>query len=179
MNTTESILTSIKKMLGITEEYDHFDSDLIMHINSVFSVLTQLGVGPSTGFMIEDTSATWNSFISNEATLMLVKSYMYLKVKLMFDPPLSSSVLECYKVQISEYEWRLNVAVETETQSGEEPEVYTGAYDITPQAYASQTLDTSGKVMNDDVVISEVPFFKTSNDAGGITSYIAKEVDSK
>lgn len=113
MNITDSILAATKKMLGIAEEYEHFDVDLIMHINSVFSILTQIGVGPSMGFMIEDKSSTWEDFISDEATYMLVKSYMYLKVKLIFDPPLSSSVLECYRVQISEYEWRLNVSVES------------------------------------------------------------------
>lgn len=108
----DSILTSVKKMLGITEEYENFDADLIMHINSVFSILTQLGVGSPKGFTIEDKSANWEDFISDEAKLMLVKSYMLLKVKLLFDPPLSSAVLECYKKQIEEYEWRLNVAAE-------------------------------------------------------------------
>lgn len=108
----DSILTSIKKMLGIADEYEHFDTDLIMHINSAFSILTQLGVGPANGFMIKDKTAVWEDFISDEAKLMLVKSYMLLKVKLLFDPPLSSAVLECYKKQIEEYEWRLNVAAE-------------------------------------------------------------------
>ena len=76
MNTTDSVLTSIKKLLGIAEEYEHFDADLIMHINSVFSILTQLGVGPPKGFMIEDKNATWKDFISDESKYMLVKSYM-------------------------------------------------------------------------------------------------------
>ena len=84
----ESILTSIKKMLGITEEYEHFDSDLIIHINSVFMILTQLGVGPPSGFSVQDKSATWKEFISDETKLQLVKSYMQMKVKLLFDPPL-------------------------------------------------------------------------------------------
>ena len=79
MNITDSVLTSIKKLLGIAEEYEHFDADLIMHINSVFSILTQLGVGPSKGFMIEDKSATWKDFISDESKYMLVKSYMHLR----------------------------------------------------------------------------------------------------
>ena len=96
MNITDSVLTSIKKLLGIAEEYEHFDADLIMHINSVFSILTQLGVGPSKGFMIEDKNATWKDFISDESKYMLVKSYMHLKVKLLFDPPLSSAVLDCF-----------------------------------------------------------------------------------
>lgn len=115
---TESILTSVKKMLGIVEDYEQFDSDIIMHINSVFSILNQLGVGPKNGFIIEDKNSKWNEFIQNEKTLQLVKTYMFMKVKMMFDPPLSSAVIECYKLQISEYEWRLNV--EADTDRGEE-----------------------------------------------------------
>lgn len=115
----ESILTSIKKMLGITEEYEHFDTDIIIHINSVFSTLTQLGVGPSEGFSIKDENAKWADFISDEKSLESVKSYMYLKVKLLFDPPLSSAVIESTNRMISEFEWRLNVAAET-ISTGEE-----------------------------------------------------------
>lgn len=109
----ESILTSIKKLLGITEEYEHFDADIIMHINSVFMVLTQLGVGPSEGFSIKDKTTTWNEFISDNQ-LESVKSYMHMKVKLMFDPPLSSTVMECMNRMISEFEWRLNIAAESQ-----------------------------------------------------------------
>lgn len=108
----ESILTSVKKMLGITEEYEHFDADLIMHINSVFSIINQLGVGPSEGFMITDKSMAWSDFISDEEKLQIVKSYMYLKVKLLFDPPLGSAVIEAMNRQISEFEWRLNAAAD-------------------------------------------------------------------
>ena len=108
----ESILTSIKKLLGIDEEYAQFDSDIIMHINSVFLNLTQLGVGPSEGFQIEDDSDTWEDFIGDSNQLQAVKSYVYLKVKLLFDPPLSSSVIESMNRMIAELEWRLNVAVE-------------------------------------------------------------------
>lgn len=108
----ESILTSIKKLLGITEEYEHFDMDLIMHINSVFLILTQLGVGPKEGFMIEDETSLWTDFIEDSAQLQAVKSYMGLKVKLLFDPPLSSSVIESMNRMIAEFEWRLNVAVD-------------------------------------------------------------------
>lgn len=124
----ESILTSIKKLLGIAEEYEHFDADLIMHINSVFSILTQLGVGPSEGFIIEDSTATWNDFIpwnkDNKHVLLLqsVKSYVYLKVKLLFDPPASSAVMDSTNKMLSEFEWRLNVAAESiskeENQNG-------------------------------------------------------------
>ena len=113
----ESILTSIKKLLGIDEEYTHFDADIIMHINSVFMILTQLGVGPAEGFVIEDDTSTWVDFIpeANAAQLHAVKSYIFMKVKLIFDPPLSSSVIESMNRQIAEFEWRLNVAVDPKT----------------------------------------------------------------
>lgn len=109
----ESILTSIKKLLGPEEDYTPFDTDIIIHINSVFSILTQLGVGPSTGFSIKDDTAVWEDFIKGEAKIELVKSYIYMKVRLIFDPPTSSAVLESFKEQIKEAEWRLNVAAES------------------------------------------------------------------
>ena len=108
----ESILTSIKKLLGITEEYDQFDPDIIMHINSVFMILTQLGVGPSEGFSIEDDTSVWSDFIQDANKIEAVKSYIYLKVKLLFDPPLSSAVIDSTNRLINELEWRLNVAAE-------------------------------------------------------------------
>lgn len=116
----ESILTSIKKLLGITEDYTHFDADLIMHVNSVFMILTQLGVGPPEGFRIENEDAVWSDFLTDSNKLDLVKSYMHLKVKLLFDPPLNSSVIESMNRMISEFEWRLNVAAETPNTVGEE-----------------------------------------------------------
>lgn len=108
----ESILTSTKKLLGITEEYEHFDKDIIMHINSVFLNLTQLGVGPKEGFFIEDDTAEWTDFIEDHIQLQAVKSYIYLKVKLLFDPPLSSAVIESTNRMIAEFEWRLRLAAE-------------------------------------------------------------------
>lgn len=108
----DSILTSIKKLLGISEDYTQFDDDIIMHINTVFLNLTQLGVGPEEGFLIEDDVAEWEDFIEDNAQLQAVKSYVYLKVKLLFDPPLSSSVIESMNRMIAELEWRLNVAVD-------------------------------------------------------------------
>ena len=108
----ESILTSIKKLLGISKDYTHFDQDLIMHINSVLMVLTQLGVGPADGMWIEDDTAYWEDFLEGETNLELVKSYVYLKVKLLFDPPLSSAVIESTNRMISEFEWRLCSAAE-------------------------------------------------------------------
>ena len=110
----ESILTSIKKMLGITEDYEHFDADITMHINSVFMVLSQLGVGPDKGFSISDKYKTWSEFLTEgDPRFEAVKTYMYLKVKLLFDPPLSSIVAEAMNRQISELEWRINVAAES------------------------------------------------------------------
>ena len=107
-----SILNSIKKMLGVAEDYTEFDEDIITHINSVFLNLTQLGVGPEEGFMIEDDTAVWEDFINNSIQLQAVKTYVYLKVKLLFDPPLSSSVTESINRMIAELEWRLNAAVD-------------------------------------------------------------------
>ena len=109
----ESILTSIKKLLGIAEEYEHFDNDIIMHINSVFMILTQLGVGPSKGFVITDSSASWDDFLPEGGEkLQAIKTYMYMKVRLMFDPPTSSAVMESMNRMVNEFEWRLNVAVD-------------------------------------------------------------------
>lgn len=108
----DSILKSVKKMLGMTEEYTVFDPDIVIHINSVFFILSQMGVGPKEGFSIEDETAKWEDFIPCGASLEAVKTYVYLKVRLMFDPPQSSVLTESINRQISEIEWRLNVAVD-------------------------------------------------------------------
>lgn len=106
----ESILTSIKKLLGITEECTDFDTDIIIFINTVFPILQQLGVGPEEGFKIEDSSAKWSDYLGDfDKRLGTVKTYIYLKVKMVFDPPLSSSVIESYNRTLSELEWRINV----------------------------------------------------------------------
>lgn len=109
----DSILTSIKKLLGIAEEYEHFDADLILHINSVFSNLTLLGVGPSEGFSIEDKSTVWDEYIKDDPRLNHVKTYIHLRVKLIFDPPSSSAVMEAIKREVDKLEWLLNVVAET------------------------------------------------------------------
>ena len=118
----ESILTSIKKLLGISEEYTHFDSDIIMHINSVFMTLTQLGVGPPEGISIEDDSATWSDFIAEKSNVKpnAIASYVYLKVRLLFDPPTNSAVIESVNRIINEFEWRVNVAAESPLSYREE-----------------------------------------------------------
>ena len=111
----ESILTSIKKLVGgIAKEYTHFDDEIIAYINSTFFVLRQLGVGPAEGFVIEDDSATWDEYIPHDPVLReATKTYVKAKVKLQFDPPTSSAHLEALRSTINEYEWRLNVDVET------------------------------------------------------------------
>lgn len=118
----DSILTSVKKDLGIIEDYTHFDPDIIMDINTAFSVLTQLGVGPDTGFSISDKTTLWSDYISDSDSpvLNLVKTYVSKKTRLLFDPPLSSSVMEATNRVISELEWRINVAVDPK-RNEEEP----------------------------------------------------------
>ena len=111
----DSILISIKKMLGIAEDYTHFDADIIMHINSVFSTLKQLGVGPSNGFRIVDENDLWSDFLpSDDYSMESVKTYMYLKVRLVFDPPTSSAAITAMQEMAKEYEWRLNASAESD-----------------------------------------------------------------
>lgn len=112
----ESILTSIKKMLGPDSEYEYFDPDIIMHINTALMDLTQLGVGPSEGFSICDDTATWIDFIGDSKKLEAVKTYVYIQVKLVFDPPTSSAAIDALERQAKKLEWRLNVAVDTATE---------------------------------------------------------------
>lgn len=108
----DSILISIKKLLGITENFIQFDADIIMHINSVFCILTQLGVGCENGFFISGSSEVWSDFISESEILGIVKTYIYLRVRLLFDPPQNSSVIASIEKNISELEWRINTAVD-------------------------------------------------------------------
>lgn len=108
----ESILTSIKAQLGIQEEYTAFDQQIIMHINSVLMVLKQLGVGPTDGFTISDKTATWNDFLPSGKNLEATKSYVGMRVRMLFDPPTTSIVAESTNRMINEFEWRLNVETE-------------------------------------------------------------------
>lgn len=117
----DSILSTIKKMLGIEEVYTHFDDEIIININSVFMTLTQLGVGPEAGFAITSKTETWSHFLIGETKIESVKTYIYLKVRLFFDPPSSSFVLEAMERQITELEWRLNVQVDKEIVEVEIP----------------------------------------------------------
>jgi len=113
----DSILNSIKKLLGLSSDYIEFDTDIIIHINSVFSILQQLGVGPENGFSISDSATTWANYINSDNQINDVKTYMYLKVRLLFDPPTNSSILNAQQELIKELEWRLNVAVDDGTNS--------------------------------------------------------------
>ena len=111
----DSILESTKKILGIDAGYVVFDEDIIMHINSVFSTLEQIGIGPVDGYMIEDNVPTWADFIGSDNRLNAVKTYVYLRVRMLFDPPQTSYHLTAIKEQITELEWRLNVKREGES----------------------------------------------------------------
>jgi hypothetical protein len=110
----ESILTSVKEFLGPGADDTHFDPQIIMHINSVFADLEQLGVGPSGGFAIEDDTSVWTEYLPKDSKKFeSVKSYIFLRVKLLFDPPLNAAVLESMQKQADKWEWRLNHAAET------------------------------------------------------------------
>lgn len=108
----DSILDSVKTDLGILPEYTHFDNDLIMGINTAFSILTQLGVGPAGGFRITDDSTTWQEYIGDDPRLEMVKIYVAKKTKLFFDPPTNGPLSEAFNKTLNELEWRINVAVD-------------------------------------------------------------------
>lgn len=108
----ESIFKTIKALLGPDADYDVFDNDILIFINGVLSTLTQLGIGPSTGFRISGDKETWHDLLGDYADLESVKTYIYLKVRLLFDPPSSSAVMNAFEETCKELEWRLNVAVD-------------------------------------------------------------------
>jgi hypothetical protein len=112
MDPKTIILTSIKKMLGMEASYVAFDTDIIILINSAFMVLNQLGVGPSAGFSISSGAELWSAFITDATIIEEVKAYVYLKVKLIFDPPTSAAVIQAFKEAIAEAESRMNTQVE-------------------------------------------------------------------
>ena len=119
----DSILNSVKKVLGIQEDYTAFDVDILMHINTVFSILHQLGLGPEDGFVIEDDTPTWDTFLGDDLRLNSVKTYVYLRVRILFDPPSTSYLIESLNKQIQELEWRLNVVREGDSWTDPDPEV--------------------------------------------------------
>lgn len=111
----QSILTSIKKIIGYVESDTSFDDVVILNINSVFSTLNQLGVGPEEGFMIEDATTTWDAFLGTDKRLNQVKTYVYLRVAMIFDPPATSFGIESMNEQIQKLEWSINVQREGES----------------------------------------------------------------
>ena len=120
ISNDDSILNSIKRLLGPGADHTEFDQEILMDINGVFFELQQLGVGPEEGFTVYDESAEWIDFTDNENLLSAIKPYMYLKVKLIFDPPTSSSVLTSFENMVNRFEWRINVAAESPGSAGEE-----------------------------------------------------------
>lgn len=104
-----SILTSTKKILGIAEEYTVFDLDIITHLNAAFVILWQCGLGPSGGFMIEDETTDWDDYVPNQGSLNLIKTFVFLKVKILFDPPTTSFLLAALEKQADEYIWRISM----------------------------------------------------------------------
>lgn len=114
----QSILTSVKKLLGISDSYEAFDLDIIIHINTVFVVLYELGVGDEP-FSITDKTAVWSDFLKDSKDLNLVQTYVYLKVRLMFDPPTSSAAIQAMKDLVSELEFRINALVDPRKSSEE------------------------------------------------------------
>lgn len=113
ISNSDSILNSIKKLIGLDPDYTEFDTDLIIHINSVFLDLEQLGAGSQEGFFIEGSTETWEDFLPDDPLVLnSIKSYMYLKVKKLFDPPTSSSAMDSLNSLIDRFEWRINVAIE-------------------------------------------------------------------
>jgi hypothetical protein len=111
---TDSILNATKKALSVAPGDTSFDDVIIMHINSVFSTLTQLGVGPDQGFSIDDANVLWSSYLNNDERFNNVKSYMYLRVRLLFDPPATSFATTAFEKQIEQLEWRINMQREEE-----------------------------------------------------------------
>lgn len=115
----DSILDTLKNSLGINTEDTHFDAELIMHINSIFMTLNQVDVGPEYGFKIFDNTGTWVDFLGTSTKQESVKTYTYLKLRLIFDPPANSFAVKSLETMATELEWRLNVQVEGEKTLGE------------------------------------------------------------
>ena len=113
----DSILLTVKRMLSLTPENTDFDEDILLHINSVLSILQQLDVGPENGYFVSNAEATWGDYLGDDyAHINLVKSYMGAKVRMLFDPPVSSAVMDSLNRVCSEFEWRANVAAENKNK---------------------------------------------------------------
>lgn len=105
---SDSILTTTKKALGLAADYDAFDPEIVMFINTVFSRLDDLGVGPEGGYAIEDENDLWSTYLNDDPILNRIQSYMYLRVKMLFDPPTTSFLMNAIDAQIDKMEWLIN-----------------------------------------------------------------------
>lgn len=121
VTSPDSILDTVKKMIGFESEYTDFDLDLVVHINTAFLTLQQLGVGPTNGFMITSKADTWGSFLGVDPNLNAVKTYIAQRVRLLFDPPTTSFAIDAIKESLKEIEWRLNVHADKEVPTSGEP----------------------------------------------------------
>lgn len=183
MELEESILNSIKLQLGITTEYDIFDQQIIMSINTALAITNQIGIGPPGGFAITGPDETWKDFIGTDASAILVnsvKTYVYFRVKLSFDPPSSSSLTDAIERQLREIEWRLTIVdyIYVGTEDPDDPvdpddpeDYYDGPYVITPQVNP-QEIDCDNRIMRDDVDVLAIPYSEVTNETGGKTSTI-------
>lgn len=113
MDEKKTILEDIRHAIGLGDEHTFFDSDLIMHINSTFDVIHQLGAGPITGFTIQNGTETWDDYFAGHETIEFIKTYVYISTKLVFDPPQNSFLVKALEDKQKEYEWRINVAAES------------------------------------------------------------------
>ena len=175
----ESILDSVKKSIGLQPDYTEFDSDLILLINGNLMTLVQNGVGKE-GFRISGRSEIWSDFFGDYTDVELAKTFIYLKTRVIFDPPTTSAVLDAYNKEADECLWRCLIEVEdVRDQQSDEPspeppasgDYYEGTYVVVPKV-RPQTMETEGLYMKDDVNITEIPIEQVSNPSNGKTVVI-------
>lgn len=167
----ESILLTIKKMLGLEPEYTPFDTDIIVLINSSLMRLHQLGIGPKGGFRITDDSQKWSDFINDSSCLNSIQEFIFIKTKLVFDPPATSFVISAYNDRANELEWCLMVEAEYEGANGSSSGptyIYDGPYVVDP-SFDRQELDTDNKTLLDDITVNGIKVTSTRNPSGGNT----------
>ena len=170
----DNILQSVKRILGLENDYDAFDQDIIFFINGELMTLAQNGVGQE-GFRVKTGNETWSSFLGDFQDVELAKEFVYLRVRLMFDPPSQSAVQQAYTDKAAEALWRCREQVEVFREMSpvnpDDDEIYQGDYDVTPRVF-EQTLYTDGLFMADDVDVDGIPVQEVSNPSGGQTAVI-------
>lgn len=167
----ESILLTIKKMLGLEPEYTPFDTDIIVLINSSLMRLHQIGIGPKGGLRISDDLTKWSDLINDESCLNSIQEFIFIRTKLSFDPPQTSFVIQAYKDRADELEWCLMVEAEYEGANGGSSGptyIYDGPYVVDP-SFDQQVLDTDNKKLLDDVTVNKIKVTSTRNPSGGNT----------